>query len=78
MRSYPQGKDIGIIQMKHTPYGYDIVGSMAVINEEQAAAIAETSTGGSSGTTGAANLHYGDVSAECLKKMWTLTAPPER
>lgn len=25
--------------MKHTPYGYDIVGGMAVINEEQAAVI---------------------------------------
>lgn len=25
--------------MKHTPYGYDIVGGMAVINEEQAAII---------------------------------------
>ena len=28
--------------MKHTPYGYDIVGGMAVINEEQAAAIRQT------------------------------------
>ena len=28
--------------MKHTPYGYDIVGGMAVINEEQAAAIRRT------------------------------------
>ena len=25
--------------MKHTPYGYDIVGGVAVVNEEQAAAI---------------------------------------
>ena len=28
--------------MKHTPYGYDIVGGIAVINEEQAAAIRQT------------------------------------
>ena len=28
--------------MKHTPYGYDIVGGVAVINEEQAAAIRQT------------------------------------
>ena len=28
--------------MKHTPYGYDIVGGMAVINEDQAAAIRQT------------------------------------
>lgn len=28
--------------MKHTPYGYDIVGGTAVINEEQAAAIRQT------------------------------------
>ena len=28
--------------MKHTPYGYDIVGGAAVINEEQAAAIRQT------------------------------------
>ena len=28
--------------MKHTPYGYDIVGGMAVINEEQAATIRQT------------------------------------
>lgn len=28
--------------MKHTPYGYDIVGGKAVINEEQAAAIRQT------------------------------------
>lgn len=28
--------------MKHTPYGYDIVGGMAVINEEQATAIRQT------------------------------------
>ena len=28
--------------MKHTPYGYDIVGGMAVINEEQAVAIRQT------------------------------------
>lgn len=28
--------------MKHTPYGYNIVGGMAVINEEQAAAIRQT------------------------------------
>ena len=28
--------------MKHTPYGYDIVGGMAVINEEQADAIRQT------------------------------------
>lgn len=28
--------------MKHTPYGYDIVGGMAVINAEQAAAIRQT------------------------------------
>lgn len=34
MRSYPPGKDL---IMKHTPYGYDIVGGAAVINEEQAA-----------------------------------------
>lgn len=34
MRPYPPGKDL---TMKHTPYGYDIVGGMAVINEEQAA-----------------------------------------
>ena len=25
--------------MKHTPYGYDIVGGVAVVNEEQAAVI---------------------------------------
>ena len=36
MRSYPPGKDL---IMKHTPYGYDIVGGAAVINEEQAAVI---------------------------------------
>ena len=34
MRSYPPGKDL---IMKHTPYGYDIMGGAAVINEEQAA-----------------------------------------
>ena len=28
--------------MKHTPYGYDSVGGIAVINEEQAAAIRQT------------------------------------
>ena len=28
--------------MKHTPYGYDIVGGAAVINEEQAVAIRQT------------------------------------
>lgn len=28
--------------MKHTPYGYDIVGGVAVVNEEQAAAIQQT------------------------------------
>lgn len=28
--------------MKHTPYGYDIVGGVAVVNEEQAAAIRQT------------------------------------
>ena len=28
--------------MKHTPYGYDIVGGKAVINEKQAAAIRQT------------------------------------
>lgn len=28
--------------MKHTPYGYDIIGGMAVINEEKAAAIRQT------------------------------------
>lgn len=28
--------------MKHTPYGYDIVGGAAVINEEQAAVIRQT------------------------------------
>ena len=28
--------------MKHTPYGYDIVGGAAVINKEQAAAIRQT------------------------------------
>lgn len=39
MRSYPPGKDL---IMKHTPYGYDIVGGMAVINEEQAVAIRQT------------------------------------
>lgn len=36
MRPYPPGKDL---IMKHTPYGYDIVGGAAVINEEQAAVI---------------------------------------
>lgn len=39
MRSFPPGKDIGIIKMKHTPYGYDIVGGVAVVNEEQATVI---------------------------------------
>lgn len=34
MRTYLPGKDL---IMKHTPYGYDIVGGAAVINEEQAA-----------------------------------------
>lgn len=34
MRTHLPGKDL---TMKHTPYGYDIVGGMAVINEEQAA-----------------------------------------
>lgn len=34
MRTRLPGKDL---TMKHTPYGYDIVGGMAVINEEQAA-----------------------------------------
>lgn len=34
MRSHLPGKDL---IMKHTPYGYDIVGGAAVINEEQAA-----------------------------------------
>lgn len=34
MRTRLPGKDL---IMKHTPYGYDIVGGAAVINEEQAA-----------------------------------------
>lgn len=34
MRTHLPGKDL---IMKHTPYGYDIVGGAAVINEEQAA-----------------------------------------
>ena len=34
MRTRLPGKDL---TMKHTPYGYDIVGGAAVINEEQAA-----------------------------------------
>lgn len=34
MRTSLPGKDL---IMKHTPYGYDIVGGAAVINEEQAA-----------------------------------------
>lgn len=34
MRTYLPGKDL---IMKHTPYGYDIVGGAAVINEKQAA-----------------------------------------
>lgn len=34
MRTRLPGKDLN---MKHTPYGYDIVGGAAVINEEQAA-----------------------------------------
>lgn len=34
MRTYLPRKDL---IMKHTPYGYDIVGGAAVINEEQAA-----------------------------------------
>lgn len=34
MRTYLPGKDM---IMKHTPYGYDIVGGAAVINEKQAA-----------------------------------------
>lgn len=34
MRTCLPGKDL---IMKHTPYGYDIVGGAAVINEEQAA-----------------------------------------
>lgn len=34
MRTRLPGKDL---IMKHTPYGYDIVGGTAVINEEQAA-----------------------------------------
>lgn len=34
MRTRFPGKDL---IMKHTPYGYDIVGGAAVINEEQAA-----------------------------------------
>ena len=34
MRTRLPGKDL---IMKHTPYGYNIVGGMAVINEEQAA-----------------------------------------
>lgn len=34
MRTRLPGKDL---LMKHTPYGYDIVGGAAVINEEQAA-----------------------------------------
>ncbi len=36
MRPYPPGKDL---IMKHTPYGYNIMGGAAVINEEQAAVI---------------------------------------
>lgn len=36
MRTRLPGKDL---IMKHTPYGYDIVGGAAVINEKQAAAI---------------------------------------
>lgn len=39
MRTRLPGKDL---IMKHTPYGYDIVGGIAVINEEQAAAIRQT------------------------------------
>lgn len=34
MRTHLPGKDL---IMKHTPYGYDIVGGAAVINDEQAA-----------------------------------------
>ena len=34
MRTHLPGKDL---IMKHTPYGYDIVGGAAVINEKQAA-----------------------------------------
>ena len=36
MRTHLPGKDL---IMKHTPYGYDIMGGAAVINEEQAAVI---------------------------------------
>ena len=39
MRTRLPGKDL---IMKHTPYGYDIVGGVAVINEEQAVAIRQT------------------------------------
>lgn len=39
MQSYPPGKDL---IMKHTPYGYDIVGGAALINKEQADAIRQT------------------------------------
>ena len=39
MRPYPPGKDL---IMKHTPYGYDIMGGAAVINEEQATVIRQT------------------------------------